>query len=67
MKLNISNKKVKDFLVQKMRSDKNEINDTKKIANSVINESMVVYATPLKSLSKRSEIKIERKHDGDKK
>ena len=50
-----------------MRSDKNEINVTKKIANSVINESMVVHATPLKSFSKREETKIEGKHDSEKK
>ncbi|KAA0032490.1 retrotransposon gag protein [Cucumis melo var. makuwa] len=50
-----------------MRSDKNEINDIKKITISVINESMVVHATPLKCFSKRSETKIERKHDDDEK
>ena len=32
----------KNFLVQRTRSDKNEISDTKKITNSVLNESMVV-------------------------
>ncbi|KAA0066363.1 retrotransposon gag protein [Cucumis melo var. makuwa] len=46
-----------------MRS-KNEIDDTKKIANSVIKESMVVHAAPLKFFSKRKETKIERKRDG---
>ena len=49
-----------------MRSDENEIDDTKKIANSVLNESMV-HATPLKSFFKRKETKIEGKHDGEKK
>ncbi|KAA0061611.1 retrotransposon gag protein [Cucumis melo var. makuwa] len=48
-------------------SDKNELDDTKKIANSVIKESMVVHATHLKSFSKIKETKIERKHDGDEK
>ncbi|TYK00346.1 retrotransposon gag protein [Cucumis melo var. makuwa] len=57
----------KDFLVPKIRSDKNEINETKKITNSVINESMVVQETTLKSFSKRKETKVERKHDGDEK
>ncbi|KAA0060062.1 ty3-gypsy retrotransposon protein [Cucumis melo var. makuwa] len=38
MELSIANRGAKDFLVQKMRNDKNEMNDTKKIANSVINE-----------------------------
>ena len=46
-----------------MRSHKNEIDDTKKIANSVINESMNVHATYLKSLTKRKETKTEGKHD----
>ena len=50
-----------------MRSDKNEIDDTNKIANSVINESMVVHATPLKYFSKRKETKIKGKHDGKEK
>ena len=67
MELSIERRGAKDFLTPKMRSDKNEIDDTKKIANSVINESMVVHVTPLKSFSKRKETKIERKHDGDEK
>ena len=50
-----------------MRSDKNKIDDTKKIANSVKNESMVVHVTPSKSFSKGKETKIERKHDEDEK
>ncbi|KAA0041173.1 retrotransposon gag protein [Cucumis melo var. makuwa] len=50
-----------------MWSDKNEIDDTKKIANTIINESMVVHATSLKSFSKRKETKIERLHDCDEK
>ncbi|KAA0068178.1 retrotransposon gag protein [Cucumis melo var. makuwa] len=65
--LSIANRGAKDFLVQRMKSDKNEIDDTKKIAHSVINESMVVQETPLKSFSKRKEIKLERKHDNDEK
>ncbi|KAA0066689.1 retrotransposon gag protein [Cucumis melo var. makuwa] len=67
MKLSIANRGAKDFLVQRTRSDKNEINDTKKIANSILNESMVVQETPLKSFSKRKETKHERNHDGDEK
>ncbi|KAA0056121.1 ty3-gypsy retrotransposon protein [Cucumis melo var. makuwa] len=67
MELSIANRGAKDFLIPKSRSDKNELDDTKKIANSVIKESMVVHATPLKSFSKRKETKIERKHDGDEK
>ena len=53
MELSITNRGAKGFLVSKMRSDNNEIEDTKKSANSVINEFMVVHATPLKSFSKR--------------
>ncbi|TYK11760.1 retrotransposon gag protein [Cucumis melo var. makuwa] len=67
MELSIANRGAKDFLVQRTRSDKNEINDTKKIANSVLNESMVVQETPLKSFSKRKKTKHERNHDGDEK
>ncbi|KAA0037433.1 retrotransposon gag protein [Cucumis melo var. makuwa] len=67
MELSIANRGAKDFLIPKSRSDKNELDDTKKIANSVIKESIVVHATPLKSFSKRKETKIERKHDGDEK
>ncbi|KAA0044977.1 ty3-gypsy retrotransposon protein [Cucumis melo var. makuwa] len=67
MELSITNRGAKDFLVQRTRCDKNEINDTKKIANSVLNESMVVQETPLKSFSKRKERKYERNHDGDEK
>ena len=67
MELSIANRGAKDFLVQRTRSDKNEINDTKKIANSVLNESMVVQETPLKSFSKRKDAKHERNHDGDEK
>ncbi|KAA0025983.1 retrotransposon gag protein [Cucumis melo var. makuwa] len=67
MELSIANGEAKDFLVQRTRSDKNEMNDTKKIANSVLNESMVVQETPLKSFSKRKETKHERNHDGDEK
>ena len=67
MELSIDNKGAKYFLVKKFRSDNNKIDGTKNIANSVIKESMVVHATPLKSFSKRKETKIERKHDGDEK
>ncbi|TYK04208.1 retrotransposon gag protein [Cucumis melo var. makuwa] len=67
MELSIANRGAKDFLVQRTRSDKNGINDTKKIANSVLNESMVVQETPLKSFFKRKETKHERNHDGDEK
>ncbi|KAA0042100.1 ty3-gypsy retrotransposon protein [Cucumis melo var. makuwa] len=67
MELSITNRGAKDFLVQRTRSDKNEINDTKKITNSVLNESMVVQETPLKSFSKRKETKHERNHDGNEK
>ncbi|KAA0055534.1 ty3-gypsy retrotransposon protein [Cucumis melo var. makuwa] len=67
MELSIANRGAKDFLIPKSRSDKNGLDDTKKIANSVIKESMVVHATPLKSFSKRKETEIERKHDGDEK
>ncbi|KAA0049813.1 ty3-gypsy retrotransposon protein [Cucumis melo var. makuwa] len=67
MELSIANRGAKDFLVQRTRSDKNEINDTKRIANSVLNESMVVQEIPLKSFSQRKEIKYERNHDGDEK
>ncbi|KAA0033935.1 ty3-gypsy retrotransposon protein [Cucumis melo var. makuwa] len=67
MELSIANKGAKDFLVQRTRSDRNEINDTKKIANNVLNESMLVQETPLKSFSKRKETKHKRNHDGDEK
>ncbi|KAA0046413.1 retrotransposon gag protein [Cucumis melo var. makuwa] len=67
MESSIANRGAKDFLVQRTRSDKNEINDTKKIANNVLNESMVVQETLLKSFSKRKETKHERNHDGDEK
>ncbi|TYK20938.1 retrotransposon gag protein [Cucumis melo var. makuwa] len=67
MELSIVNRGAKDFLVQRTRSDKNEINDTKKIANNVLNESMLVQDTPLKSFSKRKETKHKRNHDGDEK
>ncbi|KAA0065984.1 ty3-gypsy retrotransposon protein [Cucumis melo var. makuwa] len=67
MELSIANRGAKHFLVQRTRSDNNEINDTKKIANSVLNESMVVQETPLKSFSKRKETKHERNHDDDEK
>ena len=67
MELSIANRGAKHFLVQRTRRDNNEINDTKKIANSIINESMVVQETPLKSFSKRKETKHERNHDGDEK
>ena len=43
-----------------MRSDKNKIDDTKKIAYSVIKEFVVVHSTPLKSFSKRKEIKLKK-------
>ena len=59
MELSIANRGAKYFLVQRTRSDKNEINDSKKITNSVRNESMVVQETPLKSFSKRKETKHE--------
>ncbi|KAA0035837.1 ty3-gypsy retrotransposon protein [Cucumis melo var. makuwa] len=45
MELYIANRGAKDFLVQRTRSDKKENNDTKKITNSVLNESMVVQET----------------------
>ncbi|KAA0057875.1 retrotransposon gag protein [Cucumis melo var. makuwa] len=67
MELSIANRGAKDFLVQRTRSDKNEINDIKKIANNVLNESMLVQETPLKSFSKRKETKHKRNHDGDEK
>ncbi|KAA0040518.1 ty3-gypsy retrotransposon protein [Cucumis melo var. makuwa] len=67
MELSIANRGAKDFLVQRTRSDKNEINDTKKIANNVLNESMLVQETPLKSFSKRKETKHKRNHDDDEK
>ena len=44
MELSIVNRGAKDFFIQKIRSDKNEIDDTEKIANSVIKEFTVVYA-----------------------
>ena len=53
MELGITNRGAKDCLVSKMKSNKNEINNTKKITNSVINESMVVQEISLKSFSKR--------------
>ena len=53
IELSIANKGVKYFLVPKVKRDKNENNDTKKITNSVINDSMVVQETPLKSFSKK--------------
>ncbi|KAA0037645.1 retrotransposon gag protein [Cucumis melo var. makuwa] len=62
MELSIANREAKSLLVQRMGSDKNEINDTKNITNSVINESIVVQETPLKFFSKRNETKLERKH-----
>ncbi|KAA0060303.1 retrotransposon gag protein [Cucumis melo var. makuwa] len=62
-----ANRGAKDFLVQRTRSDKNEINDTKKIANNVLNESMLVQEIPFKSFSKRKETKHERNHDGNEK
>ncbi|KAA0042867.1 ty3-gypsy retrotransposon protein [Cucumis melo var. makuwa] len=67
MELSIANRGAKDFLVQRTRSDKNEINDTKKIENNVLNESMLVQETPLKSFSKRKETKHKRNHDGNEK
>ncbi|KAA0050735.1 retrotransposon gag protein [Cucumis melo var. makuwa] len=67
MELSIANRGAKDFLVQRIGSDKNEINDTKKIANNVLNESMLVQETPLESFSKRKETKHKRNHDGDEK
>jgi len=67
MELSIDNRGAKDFLVQRTRSDKNEINDTKRIANNVLNESMLVQETPLKSFSKRKETKHERNHDDNEK
>ena len=67
MELSIANRGAKDFLVQRIGSDKNEINDTKKIANNVLNESMLLQETPLKSFSKIKETKHERNHDGDEK
>ena len=67
MELSIANRGAKDFLVQKLQSGKNEINDTKKITNSVINKSMVVHVTPLKYFSKRKETKFEKKNDRDEK
>lgn len=49
-----------------MRSDNNEIDDTKMIANGVINESMVVHATLLTLKEKKQKLKesmIARKID----
>ena len=43
MELSITHRGANDFLVPKIRSDKNEIDDTKMIANSVKNESMIVH------------------------
>ena len=54
-------------LISEVKKGKNEINDIRKITNSVINESMFVHKSPLKSFSKRKEIKIERKHDDEEK
>ena len=49
----------KDFLISEVKRGKNEINDTRKITNSVINEFMVVHESPLKYFSKRKETKME--------
>ena len=67
MELSIANRGAKDFLVPKIRSNKNEINDIKKITNRVINESMVVQETLYKSFSKRKETKVESKQDDNEK
>ena len=67
MELSIANRGTKDFLISKVKKENNEINDTIKITNSVINKSMVVHESQLKSFSKRKETKIERKHDGEEK
>ena len=69
MELSIINRGTKDFLISKVKKKKgrNEINETRKIANCVIHKSMVVHKSPLKSFSKRKETKIERKHDSEEK
>ena len=67
MEFSIANRETKGFLISEVKRGKNEINDTRKIANSVITESMVVHESPLKSFSKRKDTKIERKHDGEEK
>ena len=67
MELSIANRGTKDFLVSEVKKGNNEINDTRKIINSVINKSTVVHKSPLKYFSKRKETKIERKHDGKEK
>ena len=64
MELSVTNRETKDLLISELKKGKNEISNTKKITNSVRNESMVIPKTPSKSLSKRKETKIERKHDG---
>ena len=58
MELSIANRGTKDFLISELKNGKNGINDIRKITNSVINESMVVHESPLKSFSKRKETKI---------
>ena len=55
MELSTANRGAKYFLVKK------------RLQIVVINESMVVHATPLKSFSKRKGKKIKRKRDGDEK
>lgn len=50
-----------------MRNDKDNVNDTEKIMNSVIKESMVAHVNPLKYFSKKKETKVEIKHDGNEK
>ena len=66
MELSITRRGAKDFLVPKMRSNKNEIDDNKMIANSVINESRL-FMQPFEIFSKRKETKIEGKHDSEEK
>ena len=53
MELSITNRGTKDFLISEVKKEKHKINDTRKITNSVINESMVVHESPLKYFSKR--------------
>lgn len=67
MELSIANKGANGFFVSKMRNDKDNVNDTEKIMNSVIKESMVAHVNPLKYFSKKKETKVEIKHDGNEK
>ncbi|KAA0062087.1 retrotransposon gag protein [Cucumis melo var. makuwa] len=50
MELSIANRGAKDFFIQRTRSDKNDINDTKKITSSILNESMQLIEKQLNQL-----------------